>query len=404
MGGLILAIIAGCATGNPNIREAESALEEQNYEEALQNVDEALEEEPENANAYILRGRIYLQQASEVEDPQEHTELVEQAVDAWNEAIDIDPDVRSDVENRRLLAYQMEFEQGANAFNQAQEQQNPELFNQAAAYFGGATLVQPDSARPARFQAYAYVQGGSQQEAIEPLSQLVELGEADTTDYTLLGQLYLQDGQVEEAVDVLEEGDEQYPGQEDIQSLLLNAYTQAGMEERAMERYQELVEEEPNNEIYRYNYGSMLLNTERYDEAIEQLQEAVQLDPSYANANFNLGAAYTNKAVELTDRITALNDSLVENQQELSQQEASEIEAEMDELAEERRELFEQAIGPLEEAYELSQADPEAQTNEAEVCRALFTAYVQTGQEDQAREVEECAGMEGEMDNMNNNE
>lgn len=59
-----------------------------------------------------------------------------------------------------------------------------------------------------------------------------------------------------------------------------------------------------------------------------------------------------------------------------------------------RRKLFEQAIGPLEQARELAQNDPEASANEAEICRALFTAYVQTGQEYQAQQLQEYAGMD----------
>ncbi len=396
LGGLMLAVTSGCAGGNPNISAAESNLEEQNYEQALQNVEEALQQDSANAQAYLLKGRILFQQAGQVEDPQRHRELVQQAVEAWNRAIEVNPEVRGQVQTRELFAFQREFQRGADAFNAARADTanvpQAELYERAAAYFGSAAVIAPDSARASRFQAYAYVNAGTPEAAIEPLQDLVEIGAADTTDYTLLGQLYLQSGQAEQAVEVLEAGDEAYPGSAEIQSLLLNAYAQAGMMDRAQERYAQLVEEEPNNKIYRYNYGSLLLEAERYDEAIEQLSAAVELDPSYANAQYNLGAAYTNKAVDLSERLRALRDSLAENRAQLSQEEVASLNAEIEELTSQRQELFAQAIPPLERARELAQSG-QTNVNASQICRALFTAYVQTGQQEEARAVQECAGM-----------
>jgi tetratricopeptide (TPR) repeat protein len=132
-----------------------------------------------------------------------------------------------------------------------------------------------------------------------------------------------------------------------------------------------------------------LLEAERYDEAIEQLAKAVELDPEYGSAQYNLGAAYVNKAVAVNERVSALDDSLRANRAELSTAEVEEIEANMEALAEQRRELFSQAIPPLEKARAQAEEGDEDMTG---ICQALFSAYVQTNQQEKAEALAECAG------------
>jgi tetratricopeptide (TPR) repeat protein len=155
-----------------------------------------------------------------------------------------------------------------------------------------------------------------------------------------------------------------------------------------MEAYRQEVEENPDNATYRYNYGSMLLSEDRLDEAIEQLQAAVDLQSDNAKAQYNLGAAYVNKAVALNDSIATIEDRVREEDREATEQETEEIQT----LAEQRQQAFQDAIPPLERARQLSQQGESGYLEDS--CRALFQAYVQTEQTDQAAEVEQCAGFE----------
>lgn len=389
-GGLVLAMVSGCAGGNPFISEAEDNLEQQNYEQALVDVDSALAREPENAEAYMLRARILEQQAADTDDPERHAELVGQAIEAQEEAIAIDPSLRSEVQTRRQLQYVQEMQGGAELFQQAQQEQDTEAFRRAAAHFEAAHTIFPDSASAYLNEAYALINAGDQPGSIAPLEGYVERSDSVGADqYTLLGQLYLTNDRVEEAVPLLEEAADQYPDNDDIQSLLLNAYNAAGETESAIEAYRQQVERDPDNPVYRYNLGSLLLNEDRYEEAMEHLEQAVELEPQNANAQYNYGAAHVNKAVAIDDSIGVLEDSLRTNQDELSQSEVREIEAQIQELVTERRQLFEDAIPPLERARQLASAGDQ---NREGICRALFSAYVQTEQEEEARAVQDCAG------------
>ena len=148
---------------------------------------------------------------------------------------------------------------------------------------------------------------------------------------------------------------------------------------------------DPDNKLYRYNYGSLLLQAEDFGKAIENLTRAVELDPEYGNAFYNLGAAYVNQAVEFSEEINTIDDELRSNRDNMSAADISAREARMEELAEIRRVSFSEAIGPLERAKELTEAKGEDLTA---ICMALFSAYVQTDQEDMAKSVQSCAGYE----------
>jgi len=189
-----------------------------------------------------------------------------------------------------------------------------------------------------------------------------------------------------------------------LEGRLLNAYNKAGETEKAMAEYRQQIEDNPDNVTYRYNYGSLLLNAERYDEAVEQLEKAVEIDPRNVEAQYNLGAAYTNQARNIQKRIRAIDDSLqtvrdaaMENNRQPTKEERETVNAldqERKELVKKQRELYNESIAPLERARQMADQGSTLQTD---ACRVLVTAYVQTERMDKAKELEQCANMEGEI-------
>ncbi len=379
--------------------DAEDALEQQNFDRALASVDSALAQDSANTEAYMLKADILRQQADSTMPPEEYKDLFRRAREAEETAIKYDEGLRSDVQTQQQLAYIQEYQRGADAFNRAQQSGEEEDFLRAAAFFGAAGAIEPDSAGPHLNEAYARLNAQQREEAIPALEHYVE--KADTVDeraYTILGQLYLTNDRTQDAISLLEQATEEYPENEELQSLRLNAYNRAGETEQAMEAYREQIEENPDNATYRYNYGSLLLNADRYDEAIEQLSQAVELEPDNVQAQYNLGAAYVNKAVAFDDSLAAIEDSVREAERSLTSEEEQRIR----ELAQKRQTAFENAIPPLERARQMSGPGDEYLED---ACMALFQAYVQTEQEEKAAQVEECAGYEeGRVDEMGEGE
>ncbi len=392
LGGFLLAGADGCSS-DPNIEGAKLDLRNKDYDRALENIQAAIERNPQNAEAYYLKGQVLQEQAGSVNDLQQYGQIVDQMTEAYNQAIAIDAGLQDDIDQRLRLAYYNVFQKGVQAFNRGQN--DKEAYNEAAAYFGIAGEVQPDSAGAFVNQGYSLLNAGRQNEAVTPFEQAIEKGDDQTETYIFLADIYRANQRAQDAVTLLERARERFPENPDIQAQLLNAYIEANQVDRAMETYQQAVEREPDNKLYRYNYGSLLLEAERYAEAVEQLQKATELDPEYGNAYYNLGAAYVNQAVDVSERINAIDDDLRANRSSMAAADVRQREQEMEQLGQQRRGYFDQAIPPLERAKELVERNGD---DASEVCRALFSAYVQTDQQAKAEAVASCAG----YDDINN--
>lgn len=388
LGGILLMGANGCSS-DPNIEGAKLDLRNQDFDRALENVNTALERDPDNAEAHELKGRILQEQAEMIEDPVQHRQMVQEMLGSYNRAVELEPSYQDNITQRLRLAYYNEFRRGVEAFNRGSE--DTEAYGEAAEFFQLAGEIQPDSAGAYVNRAFALLNSGDSQAAIQPLQTAIEKGDTQPETFIFLAELYVSQDQAEQAIDVLQRAAELHPNNSDIQAQLLNAYVQTGEVDEAMDQYRAAVQADPENKLYRYNLGSLLLEAEEYDEAIEHLTRAIEVDPAYANAQYNLGAAYVNKAVDLSDEISDLDDDLRTERAQLSDAEIGQREQRMEEMSQNRRQLFEQAIGPLERAKSLMEQTGD---DAAQVCQALFSAYVQTDQQEKAESIAACAGYE----------
>lgn len=384
--GAFLWMAPGCSS-DPNVEGAKLDLRNKDYDRALENIAEALARDPANAEAYELKGQVLQAQSAEAVDANEYLGMIHEMIEAYDQARAADPGLDNSVSNALTMAYANVFRKGVQAFNRGSD--NSDEFSTAAEYFGLAAEIRPDSSGPYVNQAFAFLNGGMEEDAIAPLEMAIEKGDTQKNTFLFLGDIYSRRGDQEKAMEVFGQAAELYPEDADIQSQLLNLYVQTGQAEQAMAEYEAAVEQDPNNETLLYNYGSLLLEAEQFDEAIQYLGRAAEASPDYANAHFNLGAAYINKAVALNEQISAMDDVLREERADLEADEIAAREAEMDVLAEERRGLFEAALAPLAQARGLIDANGDDSTA---ICQALYTAYVQTNQMDMVEEVADCAG------------
>ena len=388
---LALFVGVGCIAlpVSAQVRKAERALKKQQHQEALGFVEVALEKKPNDAKAYEVKGRIYQEMASMAEG-EDYTSYLGQMREAFDQAASLDGKVAEKVEGTLTLAYIGEFQKGIDAFNAAQNASDNAGYAMSARYFEGCSIIAPDSTGPYVNWAFAMIGSGDDVGAIKPLEMAIERGEPDLDVYNYLSRIYLTNDRAADAVPLLEEATGHFPDNEELQNNLLNAYAMSNQIDRAIEVYGKTVAGSPDNKIYRYNYGSLLLQAERHDDAIAQLKEAVRIDEAYTDAQYNLGAAYVNKAIAINNMINEIDDDLRANRGSLSADDISEREKRIDMLSEERRELFGLAVGPLEKAKTLGEADGRSVQ---EICRVLYQSYVQTNQMDKVESVQECAGL-----------
>ncbi|WP_233993489.1 tetratricopeptide repeat protein [Salinibacter altiplanensis] len=223
LGSLGLVALSGCSAGNPNMSAAEDAMEQERYERALANVDSAIAQDSANAEAYTMKARVLRQMADSTAPANEYKRRYRQARKAEEKAIEFDPGRRSDIKNQRELAFIREYQKGADTFNQAQQSSQKSDYTRAAAYFGAASAIQPDSTGPILNEAFARLQaarleGGDQgmqemSNVIPILERYLKREDEPTKDaYNILAQLHRQDDRPEAALDVTERALEDLSG------------------------------------------------------------------------------------------------------------------------------------------------------------------------------------------------
>lgn len=387
-GALLLAGADGCSS-DPNVEGAKLDLRNQDYDRALRNLETALENNPQNAEAYELKGRVLSEKAFATQDQDAHIATINEMIAAFKSAVEYDPTYEPSVTQSMRFAFANEFQRGIQAFNRGRNDDSQFLV--AARYFNTAGVIMPDSSGAYVNEAYAYMNAGQPENAIEPFENAIATGDTEAETYRFLAQLYATNDRTDEAVALLEKAATMYPEDVDIQTELLNAYQMTGQIDKALERYGSAVEREPSNALFRYNYGSLLIQVGRYNEAIAQLEEAIKIDPNYSSAYYNIGAAHINQAVDVNTEIGDMDDKLRENRGSMSAADISAAEAAIEAKVEERTMHFQAAVQPLETAKSLFEAAGE---DVMDVCRALFQSYAQTNQTDKAQSVAACAGYE----------
>jgi len=190
---------------------AESAMEQQNYNRALSNVDSALTQDSANVDAYLMRARILRQMADSTMPPNEYRALYSRARKAEASALKFAPGQQSTVRSQRERTFIQEYQKGAKAFNAARRSQSRDAFLRAASYFGAAGATQPDSTGPILNEAFSRLRAARLQEedrvasemntVIPVLERYIEKEDRPTKDaYTILSQLYLQNEQYSRAL------------------------------------------------------------------------------------------------------------------------------------------------------------------------------------------------------------
>lgn len=379
-----MVLFSGCSGGNPNVGKAKSAVKQGDYQSALTSIEAALQKDSTDTDAYLLRARVLRQMADSTMPPDEYKDLHRRARKAEEQALGIDPDLRSGVMDVRKRVYEREAGLGKLAYNRANKTETQELYRRAVSYYGAAGIALADSARPVLNEAFARLRLGQRKAVVPVLEEYVERTDTvSRTAYKILGQLYVSTDQSNRAVELLEEATLRHPSDRALQALRLNAYNRAGAADEALEAYRKQIDQRPENPTYRYNYGALLLEAERYDDAIQQLRKAVALRSEHVGSQYNLGAAYVNAALAQDDSIAALEKGALNGMEADTTSRDQQIDA----FVQKRDSLFSAAVPPLERARKMGDA---SSTVRRDACRALLVAYVQTDRPNKAAQVEEC--------------
>src|SRR5690606_2325594 len=113
----LLAGADGCSS-DPDVEGAKLYIRQDDYASALENLERALANNPDNVEAHALKARVLYLQASGVRNPAERRPLIEQMRASLDRALALDP-ANEEAVNVRLAAWADEMNAGSRFLQQS---------------------------------------------------------------------------------------------------------------------------------------------------------------------------------------------------------------------------------------------------------------------------------------------
>jgi tetratricopeptide (TPR) repeat protein len=178
--------------------------------------------------------------------------------------------------------------------------ENQNRFADAEQEYKQAFALDPSSTDALTGMANIYMRGHRYTEAEEILRQLVALHPHDAGAHMQLGRMLAADSQNDPAIAELQLALKLAPSDPSLQLDLADLYANAKKYDLAEAQYRTLLAAKPNDPDLRYGLGRVLLNQRKFPEAQQELLATIQLKPSMGPAYGDLAAAANeNKNYEL---------------------------------------------------------------------------------------------------------
>lgn len=298
-------IFSGFQCASTELTSARLYIQQKNFEKAIGVLKKDVQKNPKSDEGWFLLGHTY----GEVGN-------IDSMIIAYNKSLAISSKFEKQIGDSENFYWANSFNSGVNLFQRANKTADKDsakiFYDKSIDAFQTAAKIHPDSADTYKNMAFVYMSSGRNEQAIEPLQELVNR-KKELDGYRYLGEIYYTLGTSKssefsingdakdsinaadyynKAIDVLEEGRTIYPGDGELTRILNSSYIATGRIKEALESAKVLVEVKPENEIYRYNYGVILLQTNDFAGAEEQFLKALEINPDYENASYNLGLTY----------------------------------------------------------------------------------------------------------------
>jgi len=292
-------------------------LQQGQWDDALRSLENELEHNPANAEAWYLKGRVL----SEIGQ-------FDRMLEAFDRSIEVSDEYKDEIQEIKFNNWIAFINAGIEEYNLGSE--DPENYRIAIELFELATKMQPDSTVAYKNWGFAHLILGELDEAIVPFKETLKReDDPEIAKYT--GQIYFDKGyeiwrqypslddiepekrreleeNMETSIKYLVMAMEGDPDDAEVVAALSNAYIVLDRQNEAKEIFRQGILADPTNKIYYYNLGVLLLEEDKYEEAVEHFNNAIALDPDYSDAYYNLGVAYVNWGVELREKAVAERD------------------------------------------------------------------------------------------------
>jgi len=242
------------------------------YEKAIQEIKSDMDKNPDWEVGHRLLGLCYLGLKNNA-----------LAVSSLSRAVQLKSPAYSTYYGLGLAYFNMQrYDDSINALNQ-----------------GESKATEKEKGKLYKLRGSAYYRMNRYGDAADDLAASIRSGQADWSDYSMLGVCHLNQNRTDEAIQTLEKALSMKPGENSISNALGKAYFKRGVAALSSKQYGPTVQAltkardyDPKNGYIYYNLAEAYLFEKRYAEAEKALNQALELMPKSLEVYARMGLVY----------------------------------------------------------------------------------------------------------------
>ncbi len=288
---------SGCQ--NPALTGAKVYIQQQDWDNALEQLKIAVQQEPGNAEAYYLLGRAYGEK-----------QMYQDMVKAFQTSLDISDTWRPNIESLRTEKWTVAFNRGIQASKQ-------EDFEKALEEFQTATIIDPENPDAFNNLGYVYTNLDRLDDALAAYDKVFELAPDNVPAKINSGVIFFKRDEFQKAADIFGEVLQAEPANKSaltmrgrsLESLAMHQKTELkaantpedslrireqvdAVLDQAMQVYAQAQEAYPGEKSFFFDLGALYFENFRdYQAAIPMFQRVTEIDSADVDAWFNLALA-----------------------------------------------------------------------------------------------------------------
>lgn len=259
--GLLAFSLTGCQS--TYVTSAKIYLQQNDFDNAQEQLNMGLQENPNDAQAHFLLGKIYSHQ-------KEYMKMLSEFDAAQKLNPKYDAEIVS-IKDKHAL----------DLYNSAVEKYNSQDQDGAIADLKLVTVFTPNDIEAWSLLGKSYLRKEQTEDAFSSLEKAIELDPQfeRLDERVFFMEIYYNQKEYEEALNLAMKILRKDEGNKDAIKVAAFCYNQLGQNERALEYYKEVIKDQPDDPDLIFNFGLLYEGMEMYDEAIVQYKKAYELNP-----------------------------------------------------------------------------------------------------------------------------
>ncbi|MCK4224634.1 MAG: tetratricopeptide repeat protein [candidate division Zixibacteria bacterium] len=325
----MLMLLLGCGTKNPGLTSAKIYLNltPPDYEKAMQQLQIALKQEPQNAEAHFLLGKIYAEkkmykemleefqkaEASELKPklklkPKQLEELQQIRKQKWTEVLN--SGIRLGRKRKQVEQYKLELLTD---------------FSNYTGYKDSLKTISADLEGSERFTWDAYQMFGQVKPALEDLERTLEQEAIDRYQLAILfdstryepflnlAAEYVRNDELKKALGYYQKAYQLKPDDSNVMNDYAITLLGAKKFEQALSLYERILEKDPTNVNALVNVAMIYARKGETEKALSTYSRIISIDPEYKDAYFNRGLLLLTKVQDKILVLKSYKDSVQKN-------------------------------------------------------------------------------------------